>query len=127
MIKSEQDLLRHRYYYVDAIKRVMKQKRLSEPDLRAIAERLTNRKDRVAELLRFVCWAESASLALTHAVSSGCRPKKSVEPTAAPLFHSGVAGDSRVLRAPDRPFRAVAYLWCQPANLRRSPFASKRH
>ena len=54
MIKGEQDLLRHRYYYVDAIKRVMKQKRLSEPDLRAIAEKLTNRKDRVAELLRRV-------------------------------------------------------------------------
>jgi hypothetical protein len=54
MIRREQDLLGHRYYYVDAIQRVMKQKRLSEPDLRAIAEKLTNRKDRVDALLRRV-------------------------------------------------------------------------
>ncbi len=54
MIRREQDLLRARYYYIEAINRVMKQKRLTEPDLRAIAEKLTNRKDRADEVVRRV-------------------------------------------------------------------------
>jgi len=54
MIRREQDLLQARYYYVEAINRVLKAERLSEPDLRPIAEKLTNRKDRVDELLRRV-------------------------------------------------------------------------
>ena len=54
MIRREEDLLQHRYYYVDAIKRVLKNKRLAEPDLRAAAEKLTNRKDRWYDLLRRV-------------------------------------------------------------------------
>jgi tetratricopeptide (TPR) repeat protein len=54
MTRREQDLLQARYYYVDAILRVMKTKQLVETDLRAAAEKLTNRKDRVDDLLRRV-------------------------------------------------------------------------
>ena len=54
MIRREQDLLRQRYYYVDAIKRVQQHDQRSEESLRAIAENLTNRKDRVDEVLRRV-------------------------------------------------------------------------
>ncbi len=54
MTQREQDLLRVRYYYLDAIKRVMKKGRFREEDLRATAEKLTNRKDRIDELVRRV-------------------------------------------------------------------------
>lgn len=54
MIRREQDLLQQRYYYVDAIKRVQQHEQRSEATLRAIAEKLTNRKDRVDEVLRRV-------------------------------------------------------------------------
>jgi hypothetical protein len=43
-----------RYYYVEAINRITKVKQISEPDLPAIAEKLTNRKDRVDEVVRRV-------------------------------------------------------------------------
>ncbi|HVW01994.1 MAG TPA: hypothetical protein VHB77_16695 [Planctomycetaceae bacterium] len=49
--RREQDLLGMRYYYIDAIARVMKDRKLKEPELQKIAERLTNRKDRIQELL----------------------------------------------------------------------------
>ena len=54
MIRREQDLVAFRYYYVDAITRVLEQGKLKESDLRAIAEKLTNRKDRLEEILRRV-------------------------------------------------------------------------
>jgi tetratricopeptide (TPR) repeat protein len=54
MTRREQDLLQARYYYIDAIKRVLKQDGFSEARLQAIAEKLTNRKDRIDELLRRV-------------------------------------------------------------------------
>lgn len=52
--RREQDLLGLRYYYIDAITRVMKARPVSEPELQKIAEKLTNRKDRLTELLRRV-------------------------------------------------------------------------
>jgi hypothetical protein len=52
--RREQDLMRMRYYYVDAIVRVMGARKVSEAGLQKIAEKLTNRKDRVTELLRRV-------------------------------------------------------------------------
>ena len=54
MTDEEQVLLRQRYYYVDAIKRVLAHEKWGESDLRAAAERLTNRPDRLEELLQRV-------------------------------------------------------------------------
>ena len=52
--RRDQDLMRMRYYYIDAIVRVMGARKVSEAGLQKIAEKLTNRKDRVTELLRRV-------------------------------------------------------------------------
>ena len=52
MDRQEQDLLMQKYYYVDAIKRVLGQEKWTEQNLRGIAEKLTNRQDRLDELLR---------------------------------------------------------------------------
>jgi hypothetical protein len=52
MNRQEQDLLMQKYYYVDAIKRVLEQEKWTEQNLCGIAEKLTNRKDRLDELLR---------------------------------------------------------------------------
>jgi hypothetical protein len=49
--RREQDLLGMRYYYIDAIARVMKDRKVKEPELQKITEKLTNRKDRIQELL----------------------------------------------------------------------------
>jgi hypothetical protein len=54
MTRREQFLLQQRYYYIDAIKRVLKSRELSEAALRDLAAGLTNRKDRVEEVLRRV-------------------------------------------------------------------------
>jgi hypothetical protein len=54
MIRREQDLLMQRFYYVDAIKRVLEHEGLQESFLRTVCEKLTNRKDRVDEVLRRV-------------------------------------------------------------------------
>jgi tetratricopeptide (TPR) repeat protein len=52
MNRQEQDLLMQKYYYVEAIKRVLGQEKWTEQNLRGIAEKLTNREDRLDELLR---------------------------------------------------------------------------
>ena len=52
MNRQEQNLSMLKYYYVDAIKRVLEQEKWTEQNLREIAEKLTNRKDRLDELLR---------------------------------------------------------------------------
>jgi hypothetical protein len=52
LVKQEQDLLMQRYYYVEAIQRVLKDNKLEEAALRAICENLTNRKDCISEVLR---------------------------------------------------------------------------
>ena len=52
MDRQEQDLLMQKYYYVDAIKRVLEQEKWTEQNLRGIVEKLTNRQDRLDELLR---------------------------------------------------------------------------
>lgn len=52
MNRQEQDLLMQKYFYVEAIKRVLEQEKWTEQNLREIAEKLTNRKDRLDELLR---------------------------------------------------------------------------
>lgn len=52
MNREEQDLLMQKYYYVEAIKRVMAKENITGQNLRGIAEKLTNRKDRFDELLR---------------------------------------------------------------------------
>ena len=52
LIRQEQDLLMQRYYYVEAIKRVIKDNRIEDTALRDICEKLTNRKDRINEVLR---------------------------------------------------------------------------
>jgi hypothetical protein len=54
MNRREQDLLQRRFFYVDAIKRVLEHERLPEASLGAICENLTNRKDRIDEVLRRV-------------------------------------------------------------------------
>jgi tetratricopeptide (TPR) repeat protein len=52
LVKQEQDLLMQRYYYVEAIKRILNNKKLDEAALRETCKNLTNRKDRVDEVLR---------------------------------------------------------------------------
>jgi len=52
MNRQEQELLMQKYYYVEAIKRVLAQEKRTEQNLRDIAEKLTNRQDRLDELLR---------------------------------------------------------------------------
>lgn len=52
MNRQERDLLMQKYFYVDAIKRVLGQEKWTEQNLRGIAEKLTNRQDRLDELLR---------------------------------------------------------------------------
>jgi tetratricopeptide (TPR) repeat protein len=51
---DEQEILMKRYFYVDAVKRIAERDKLSESQLREIAEKLTNRQERVEELLRRV-------------------------------------------------------------------------
>lgn len=53
-IRRDQDLLMSRYYYIEAIKRVQEHAKLSASDLQTTTEKLTNRKDRVEEILRRV-------------------------------------------------------------------------
>jgi hypothetical protein len=46
--------LMQKYFYVEAIKRVLAQERFTEQNLSGIAEKLKNRKDRLDKLLRLV-------------------------------------------------------------------------
>ena len=41
-----------RYYYIEAIKRVAKANKIEDADLREICEKITNRKERIDEVLR---------------------------------------------------------------------------
>jgi hypothetical protein len=50
--RTEQGLVTQKYYYVDAIKRVVEKEKMKEQALRDIVEHLTNRKDRIEEVLR---------------------------------------------------------------------------
>jgi hypothetical protein len=52
MDRQEQDLLMDKYAYVENIKRLLGQEKWTEQNLRETAEKLTNRKDRLDELLR---------------------------------------------------------------------------
>jgi hypothetical protein len=52
MNRQEQNLLMDKYAYVENIKRLLGQEKWTEQNLREIAEKLTNRKDRLEELLR---------------------------------------------------------------------------
>jgi hypothetical protein len=51
-IRQEQELLMQRYYYIEAIKRVVKANKIEDATLREICEKLTNRKERINEVLR---------------------------------------------------------------------------
>lgn len=51
MNRQERDLLMQKYFYVEAIKRLLGQEKWTEQNLRDIAEKLTNRPDRLDELL----------------------------------------------------------------------------
>jgi hypothetical protein len=53
-VDVEQQVMRSRYYYVDAIKRIMARSGMTEKKLRDAAEKLTNQQDRVEEILRRV-------------------------------------------------------------------------
>ena len=52
MDRQEQDLLMDKYAYVENIKRLLGQEKWTEQNLRETAEKLTNHKDRLDELLR---------------------------------------------------------------------------
>ena len=52
MNRQERDILMQKYYYVDAIKRVLEQEKWTEQNLSEVAEKLTNRKDRLDEVFR---------------------------------------------------------------------------